>query len=609
MITVTFLPWNKKIEIAEGSNLLQAAALAGVPLESNCGGKGSCGKCKVKLIAGDNAAPTTAESRFLSPEELAAGVVLACQRKIFRDTVVEIETRKSADERKTALRGTPIAAPEPCVKKQFLQLSRPTVEEQTPDLERVLAALPGAHLDIELQVLSRLPRTLRDASFNVTAVVIGNRLIAVEPGDTTGRCYGLAFDIGTTTIMGSLLDLNSGKVVAVAAETNPQRIFGSDVISRIGYASREQGKGLIELQEKVIGAMNAITGKLLAETGVDQNEVYEAVAVGNTTMSHLFLGVDPAYLAPAPFIPAYRRMMELKAEELGLKMNPLGRVVVLPNIAGYVGSDTVGVMLAAGLDQRRDKCLAIDIGTNGEMVLSANGRMLTCSTAAGPAFEGAEISSGMRAAEGAIEAVEISSAAVKLKVIGDAPPRGICGSGLIDAVAGLLTSGLVQPSGRFLDPEKDGASLPAELRKRLRRGREGLEFVLAWGKGGADVVLTQGDLRKVQLAKGAIAAGIKILLKDTGLAPGDLDAVLLAGAFGNYIRKESALIIGLLPPVPLERIKAIGNAAGDGSRMALVSKSFRERAAALPDLVEHVELSTRADFNEEFIKALNFPAV
>ena len=260
-------------------------------------------------------------------------------------------------------------------------------------------------------------------------------------------------------------------------------------------------------------------------------------------------------------------------------------------------------MLAAGMDQRRDRCLAIDIGTNGEMVLSANGRMLTCSTAAGPAFEGAEISSGMRAAEGAIEAVEINDTAVKLKVIGDAPPRGICGSGLIDAVAELVTSGLVQPSGRFIDPEADGASLPAELKKRLRRGKEGLEFVLAWGNGDADVVLTQGDLRKLQLAKGAISAGIKILLKDTGLALDDLDAVLLAGAFGNYIRKESALAIGLLPAVPPERITAIGNAAGDGSRMALVSKSFRERAAALPDLVEHVELSTRADFERRIYQA------
>ena len=231
MITVTFLPWNKKIEIAEGSNLLQAAALAGVPLESNCGGKGSCGKCKVKLIAGDNAAPTTAESRFLSPEELAAGVVLACQRKIFRDTVVEIETRKSADERKTALRGTPIAAPEPCVKKQFLQLSRPTVEEQTPDLERVLAGLSGAFRN-GASGISRLPRTLRDASYAVTAVVTGNRLIAVEPGDTTRAPAVLPLTSGPRPL-GSLLDLNSGKVVAVAAETNPQRTYGSDVISRI----------------------------------------------------------------------------------------------------------------------------------------------------------------------------------------------------------------------------------------------------------------------------------------------------------------------------------------------------------------------------------------
>ena len=297
MVTVTFLPWNKMIEISEGSNLMEAAALADIPLESNCGGKGSCGKCKVKLIAGDNAAPTTAESRFLSPEELAAGPGLP--EKIFRDTVVEIETRKSADERKTALRGTPIAAPEPCVKKQFLQLSRPTVEEQTPDLERVLAALPGAQLDIELQVLSRLPRPLRDGSCNVTAVVIGNRRIAVEPGDTTGAATASPLTSGPRPSW-ALLDLNSGKVVAVAAETNPQRI-SAPMSSPGSITLREQGKGLIELQEKVIGAMNAITGKLLAETGVDQNEVYEAG--GQHHHEPPFPGVDPAYLAPAPFIP------------------------------------------------------------------------------------------------------------------------------------------------------------------------------------------------------------------------------------------------------------------------------------------------------------------
>ncbi|MEW5784077.1 MAG: ASKHA domain-containing protein [Bacillota bacterium] len=609
MVKITFLPSRKEIDVDPGTNLLQAAALAGVPLEGICGGKGTCGKCRVRIVAGEAVLPSPAELKFFSREELTGGSALACQKNVNRNTTVKTENQANVDDRKTALQGQPAVPAMPYVEKYHLKLKHPTVDDQSPDLERLLVQLPLPEPEINLSELAKLPRVIRSAAYAVTAVLSGRHLIAVEPGDTTHRSYGLAFDIGTTTIMGSLLDLNSGAVLAVGATTNPQSIYGADVISRITHAA-QNGGGLQQLQEKVISAANAITGELLAATGIGEDEVYEAVVVGNTTMSHLFLGIDPTYLAPAPFIPAYRQPVTVKASELNLSMHPSGRVTVLPNIAGYVGSDTVGVILAADLDRRRDTCLAIDIGTNGELVLTAAGRVLTCSTAAGPAFEGAQIRHGMRAAAGAVEAVTVNED-VQLKVIGGTAPRGICGSGLIDAVAELLAAGIIEPSGRFTDPESGaGASLPPRLRERLRRGQGGYEFVLAWGKeyaGGADLVLTQPDLRELQLAKGAIYAGIKILLKEAGLELAALDAVLLAGAFGNYIRKESALAIGLLPALPPERIVPVGNAAGDGARMALIARPVRERAFALPERVEHVELSTRPDFQKEFISALAFP--
>ncbi len=606
------LPTGQRAEVMveEGATLLEAAARAGAAVEGNCGGKGTCGKCKVRLTEKSAAAPTETEKKLLSAEELTDGWVLACQRKVTGDITMEVPGQSDAFQRKISLsEDEEEIEAEPAIRALELVLSPPTVQDQTADLERLLQELPTG-LQSSHRLLRGLPQKLRREKFSVTAVCGAERLIAVEPGHTAAHLYGMAFDIGTTTIMGSLHDLNSGKALAVGAATNPQNVFGADVISRITYASDNSG-GLEKLQEKVVEALNKIIDELVGETGIDRERIYEAVAVGNTTMSHLFLGVDPTYLAPAPFVPAYRRPGILEAAEIGLAINPCGQVVVLPNVAGYVGSDTLGVILATGLEKRRDRCAVIDIGTNGELALAAAGRILTCSTAAGPAFEGAQIKHGMRAADGAIEAVRIVGDELILEVIGGTKPRGICGSGLIDAAAALLKAGVIEPSGRLANPETTGQKLPPQLKARLRPGKGGYSFILAdssEGYRGREVLLTQPDIRELQLAKGALYAGLQVLLQEAGLQVGDLDQVLLAGAFGNYIRRESAREIGLLPSIPLEKITAVGNAAGRGARMALISRSERARALALPDLVEHVELSARADFQEAFIKALAFEA-
>jgi uncharacterized 2Fe-2S/4Fe-4S cluster protein (DUF4445 family) len=609
MPTIRFLPQNKEIEVAVGTNLLKAAAEGGLYVEGDCAGKGTCGKCRVKIIEGFSKEATAAEKKHLSGPELEAGWVLACQRKVLENCSVEIPLQRDAHTRKTSLAGgVESLVAEPSVMKRAVKLSRPAVKDQTADLERLLKELENPDLEIKPRELTALPSLLRKNSFSITATITRNRLISLEPGDTTEQLYGISFDIGTTTIVGSLIDLNSATIIAVAAATNPQNIYGADVISRITHASQSE-EGLRQLQDKIIEAANQIIKDLLRQTKVARDRVYEIVAVGNTTMSHLFLGIDPTNLAPAPFIPAFSRALIVEAAELGLNINPGGLVTFLPNIAGYVGSDTLGVILATEMDLSRNTCAAIDIGTNGELVLKAKGKIMACSTAAGPAFEGAQIKQGMRAAAGAIESVSYVDGDLRMEMIDNAPACGICGSGLIDAAAALLDAGLIEPSGRFVNPEENPDKVPAKFKERLRHGEGGYEFVLIPGslsEKGEDIVITQGDLRELQLAKAAIYAGLMILLKEAGITINDLDRLLLAGAFGNYVRKESALTIGLLPKLPPEKIIAVGNAAGDGSKMALASKSVRDRALALPAKIEHLELSTRPDFQDIFVDALPF---
>ncbi len=542
---VTFLPSNLKQMAEIGENLVDIAARADLMLDVSCGRQGSCGKCRVRILSGLTEAADQAELDALSKEELDLGYRLACRLSVIDELVVMIPEIGEIQSGKTKIQFMP---------EGFIR---------------------------EISVL--------------------------EPCDVRDRNYGIAFDIGTTTVVGMLWDLNSGNMVGAFAKTNPQNTFGADVISRI-QAAQGNPENLKSLQFKIIACLNEIIEDFTANYGVESENIYEVTIVGNTTMSHLLLGIDPSSLAVAPFAPVFCAASDFSGIELGLAVNPLAKIHLLPNIAGHVGSDIVGVLLSTGIMQRKGLHLAIDVGTNGEILLAKDGQVLACSTAAGPAFEGAEILCGMRASDGAIEGIAIDQGEVNLSIIGNHKPFGICGSGLIDGIAQLLEVGLIDHTGRLMD--QAGAiknNLPSTLVARLRDGSKGREFVLAYGQEASDIVITQKDIREVQLAKGAIASGIIIMLNTFGADVSEIESISLAGAFGNYIRKESGLRIGLFPLIPIEKIISVGNAAGTGACMALLSLSERARASSQASQVTHIELASAKDFQQEFINAMSFP--
>ncbi|MBR2329319.1 MAG: DUF4445 domain-containing protein, partial [Clostridia bacterium] len=412
-------------------------------------------------------------------------------------------------------------------------------------------------------------------------------------------CYGLAIDIGTTTAVTMLWDLNTYECLGTAARTNPQSLYGGDVISRIQHCAMSE-TGLSELQCCIIGCVNDMIEELAQKHHVAPLHIYDITVVGNTTMGHLFLGIDPKPLARSPFAPVFTEGQRRRAYELNLSSAPLADVYFLPHMAGHVGADITGVLLSTGINEKQGAYLAIDIGTNGEILLSHNGKVLACSTAAGPAFEGACIYKGMRAAEGAIERVSIQDEDISISTIGDKPAVGICGSGLIDAVAALIKLGVIDSSGKMLS-RAEAAHLPTKLIQRITEHDGKPAFALS-----GEVILTQQDIREVQLAKGAIRAGAETLMQSVGLAASDLDGVLLAGAFGSYIDKHSALEIGLLPDVSPEKIASVGNAAGAGASMALMSAAARKKAEVLAAEVKHIELSANPQFQEKYIEAMGF---
>jgi len=583
------LPDQVEVSVPEGTSLLQAAQEAGLEFEGPCGGKGTCGKCRAKIMGPGG-------HRW----------ALACQTPVTPGMTVEIPQQEVYLARKSAItEGVLEGKPLPGIIKVVVETEPPSLSNQVADAERLLQKLPGEAKRFKLAALRDLPGAVRNGDRLTTVVLEENQVLAVEAGDTRENFYGLAVDIGTTTVVASLLDLHSGRSIETASAGNTQNIFGADVISRIEHAMKGS-KQLEQLRRRVTQVINRLIDKVTAQASIKGKDIYLATIVGNTTMSHLFLGIDPRHLAPAPFIPVAASLIRVEAQEIGLSMTPHAPVYVLPNIAGYVGGDTVGVILAARLYQADGNRLAVDIGTNGEIVLASSGRLITCSTAAGPAFEGAQIKHGMRAQVGAIEGVTINDD-VSLQVIGDAQAKGICGSGLMDAVAELVRHGIIEKGGRMLSPE-EGRHLPVALQKRLGTWEGNVCFTLAKEEetGGDPVVLTQKDVREVQLAKGAIRAGIQVMLDQAGLSVEKLDEVLLAGAFGSYINKKSALGIGLLPPVDPARIRAVGNAAGAGAIVALLSVEIRKQAGEVAAGAEHLELSARRDFQEEFLEALYF---
>jgi uncharacterized 2Fe-2S/4Fe-4S cluster protein (DUF4445 family) len=526
-VKITFQPQGRIVYVLVGATVIEAAAIAGIIIDTPCGGTGSCGKCRVKIIS-LKGKPTKADKKIFSADELKQGWRLACQNMIAEDTVIEVP-------KKSLLSG----------------------------IEKIVVA-----------------------SDILQTIIPDKRQCAID------KCFGIAFDLGTTTLAASLINLKDGSEIAIIGDVNPQISFGDDVISRIKHAS--SGKNaLVQLQNVVIRQINAMISRLCEQSGIAKENIYEVTIAGNTTMEHLVCATDPTPLGKLPFEPVYRGANIVNASELKLDVNSKGKVYILPVVGGFIGGDTSAGMLALDLLNQPQPVLFIDVGTNGEIVLVKDSKILAASAAAGPAFEGVRISCGMRAAAGAIEKVTLDNGCA-YSVIGNVAPVGICGSGLIDITAQLLNAGIVDSSGRMDRPEFVIADLPTG------------GVLLKADK----IKITQSDIRQIQLAVGAIRAGINIILKRAGIKAADLKHVFVAGGFGSFIRRNHAQRIGLLPKeVGHEKISFVGNTSLAGAKLALLSLKARQKAETLAVQTQHIELSAESGFQDEFAAAMIFPSV
>lgn len=569
--SIELLPYTTKVMVSPGTTLLEAARQAHVPIDAPCGGKGTCGKCMVRVLSGDT-----------------PGFVQACRTPIYSDLTVELPQR--GEHR--ILTGTQNNGFKinPMLRKVAVDLPRGIPGDRRSLWQRFKEACGAREAPANIPLVANLSNTLASLNGNAEAVLFNNDILTVRP---SGRpLYAIAFDLGTTSIVGWLLDMQSGKTLAVSSMLNPQAQFGADVIERANYALEH---GTAPLTDVVREALNTIVEDAARGAGLKSGDILLAALVGNTCMHHLFLGLSPESLVLAPYHPALSEPLTLEAGKY-INIHPNGKLLVLPNIAGFVGADTVGVILAAGFDRLDAPTLAIDIGTNGELVLGDRRGVTVCSTAAGPAFEGAKISSGMRGTTGAIDHVHITRNKIRFSVIGDGEPKGICGSGLMDLVAGLLSVGVIDASGKFVQPPD---SIFAG-RYAVVEGNPAFEVA-------PGVVLTQRDVREVQLAKAAMAAGVKCLLRKMEMQVGDIHRVLIAGAFGNYMYPASACRIGLIPPELEPRVVPVGNAAGMGVQMAALSGDEWRRAAQLASAAQYLELTTEPHFEDCFVDELAFP--
>ena len=606
-VDVLFEPGGKRVRVPRGVTVFDAASWNGIAIDSTCGGHGTCKKCKVQLLEGAPP-PSSLDSRAFSADELRGGWRLACRAPAADGARVDVPPLVTRPKAALVGVGRQVIL-RPAVQKRYLKLAEPSLSDQVTDIERVLAAIDDLELRVDLPVLRTVGRVLRAADYQVTAVIVDDVLIGVEPGDTSERRFGIAFDLGTTTVVATLLDLSTGTPVAVESMLNKQQPFGADVITRISAVMMDPA-ALGKLSGLAQETLAELAASVCAQGGVDPAEVYEVAVAGNATMTHLVLGIDPEPLGVAPFIMSARLLPEVLAADLGLPVHPRARAVVFPSFGAYVGGDITAGLLASGMDRDRRTRLFIDIGTNCEIVLGNAEWLLATAAPAGPAFEGAAIRCGMRAADGAIEAVTMTPDGLDLTVIGDAEPAGLCGSGLVDAVTGLVATGLLDASGRLV-PEEAAASLAPGLADRLTRLGDERVFVLHWlaepGDVAQSVYLSQRDVRELQFAKAAIATGWQILMEEAGLRPGDIQQVLLAGSFGSYLSPASAIRLGLVPKLPVLRVVSAGNVAGEGAKMALLSLRERAGGLALLEEVRYVELSDRADFNDRFVDQLPFP--
>jgi len=577
----------KEARVPTGTTLFDAASWNGIAIDSTCGGHGTCKKCKVRVAEGQ--VPLSAvDPRAFTTDELKAGWRLACRAAAQEDLVVEVPPLQTRPKAALVGVGRHVIL-RPAVQKRYLELDEPTLEDQKPDLDRVLAAMDDVELHVPIEICRGLGQTLRTSDWNVTAVFCDDTLVGVEPGDTTSRRFALAFDLGTTTVVANLLDLETGQPAAVRSMLNRQQPFGADVISRISATMLDDG-ALELLRTRAHETLEELTQEVCDEAGVEREEIYEVVVVGNMTMLQLVLGIDPEPLSMAPFSMVAQTLPAAKAADFGVRVHPLAPSVTFPALGAYVGPDIVSGVLATGLTLDRRIRLFVDVGTNSEIVLGSAARAFATAAPAGPAFEAAQIRCGMRAAEGAIEGVKIVDGELELQVIGDVEPLGLCGSGLVDTVAELVREGILDSSGRYVE------------HPRVTKVGEERVFVLS-----DSVYLSQRDVRELQFAKASIATGWTILCEELGIAPEEISQVLLGGSFGSYLSAASAVRIGLVPALPLTRIVSAGNVAGEGAKIAALSVQERAAAASIVNEVEYVELSGRADFNDLFIDQLQFP--
>ena len=613
----------RRARVGRGASLLDAARAAGVAMDATCGARGRCRSCRCKILSGDVSPATMQDTLQLGHEEVQERFRLACQTRPVTDCGVMALPPKSEAGHQILTGGHPVGANpldggtadgagfaiDSGVKKHVVTASPPREEHrQTSDLAQVLAAIEvPVDRRVPVSALRKIPGELRKQRGELTVTTFGGRIVDIEAGDTSEHVYGMAFDIGTTSIVGTLLQLETGEELAAVGSVNPQTVYGGDLMSRIAYAQFDEKK-LVALRAKVLNAINGFIREACANAGVSREHVYKIVVVGNTCMHHIFLGVDVTFVGLAPYAPAVSDGIVVPAGELPLKAAPNAQVCLLPIVAGFVGADTMACVLATRIYASDELRALVDIGTNGEVVMGSKERLMACSAPAGPALEGAQIRHGMRGAVGAVEAVRIDDD-VHCRVIGSARAIGICGSGMIDACAKMIGVGVMDGTGRLRS--RDRARLPRALAARLRTAESGAEFVLVWdaeaGRSG-DVTLTQGDIRQLQLAKSAIFSGIVLLQGVMGIGDEDLAELMLCGGFGNYINTASAVAIRLLPDVPLDRISYVGNAAHLGAQMALLSERERTRAEELAQRIEHVALAARPDFQDIFVDGMSFQA-
>ena len=589
---IDFEPIGRRVTCDAGATLLDAGQRAGVMLTAVCGGEGSCGRCIVRVMSGQVSPPNRTEEIQLGQVDVAAGWRLACQTEIASDVRVHVPSDSLVTAQRTQTEGASLeVALEPAVRSFDVTLEAPTQHDLRSDAARLRDAVGTRKLDFDTQVLRRLPDDLRAWDFRASAYVRGSQVIQVRPYGKSP--LGLAVDIGTTKLAAYLVDLHSGETLASAGEMNPQIAYGEDVMARISHVMSTDD-GAEQLRTAIVQALNQLARQLCAHARRDVADIADAVVVGNTAMHHLFLGLPVRQLGLAPYVAAESAALDVPSRDIGLDLAPGASVHLLPNIAGFVGADHVAMLMATGMPEREGVVLGMDIGTNTEVSLVAHGRHLSCSTASGPAFEGAHIRFGMRAAPGAIEKVSMHDGRIHIKTVEDVPPVGLCGSGILDLIAQMLRVGIINRRGAMAEHH------------RVRRGNHGPEFVLVPGSdnGGTEIVFGRADIAEIQLAKGAMRAGVNILLKHAGLTEASIDEVIIAGAFGTYLDVQSGIDIGMFPRVDRHRFKQVGNAAGAGARMALISTAQRERAVRIARQIEYVELTAEKEFQSEFAAAL-----